>query len=190
MFALDSSGSVGDDNFKLIKDFTKDFLKDIEIGGEHTHVAILTFHNYGEVHIGLMNDFNKRSLFHQIHHLRYPTKYQTNITGALKVLHRDVFSTSGGARRNVPKILIFLTDGQCTRGECEKKKIKESAAKLKDVDGVTVFTIGVGNVNKAELKDISSDPSEQYMFSINSFSELKAKTKEIQQKSLTSMSKL
>ena len=65
--------------------------------------------------------------------------------------------------------------------------VKAAATKLKD-EGVTVFTIGVtDSVNREELEDISSDPSERYMFFAKDFSELKIAVSGLQQKSCTGL---
>ena len=65
--------------------------------------------------------------------------------------------------------------------------MQESATKLKD-EGVTVFTVGVtDHVSHEELEDISSDPSERYMFFAEDFSELKIAVSGLQQKSCTGL---
>lgn len=36
----------------------------------------------------------------------------TNTADGIRYVHEQVFSTSGGARSNVPRIMVVITDGQ------------------------------------------------------------------------------
>merc|ERR1711962_569730 len=182
VFALDASGSVESSGFEQIKEFTRNLVDGFDIGVKDTHVGVLTFSEIGEVQIGLTDAFDKQTLFNKIDNLKY-AGYRTNTNNALEVVSRDMFSLSGGTRQGVTKVLILLTDGKCTL--CGNKGVKDSAMKLKN-EGVTVFTIGVtDDINREELEEISSDPSDRYMFFVKTFSELKMAVRGLQEKSCT-----
>ena len=96
--------------------------------------------------------------------------YRTALDDALRVVHNAMFSLDGGARQGVPQVLIFLTDGRCT--VCTED-LQTAVAPLKDA-GVTIYTVGVTqNINRTELEIISSDPSNKYMYQVETFDQLK-----------------
>ena len=62
VFALDASGSVEEEGYVQIKQFTKELVDGFEIGHDKTHVGVLTFSEYAEKQIGLTDTFNKAEL--------------------------------------------------------------------------------------------------------------------------------
>ena len=67
--------------------------------------------------------------------------------------------TAHGARANVSKIVIVLTDGRSN----EETLTKSAAEKLKKTPGVTVMAIGIGhNVDPVELAAIATDSNHTY----------------------------
>ena len=58
--------------------------------------------------------------------------------------------------------MFFYADGR-SHGD-----IVTPSNALKDV-GVTIYTVGIGNVDVSELRDISSDPDDEHVFLLNSF---------------------
>lgn len=179
---MDASGSVKKSGFEQIKSFTKNLVDGFKFGIRDTHVGIVTFSEVGEVQIGLTDTFDKSELFRKIDELKYDG-FRTNTNDALEVVSSDMFSMSGGTRQGVSKVLILLTDGKCTL--CGNKGVEASAKKLKD-RGVTIFTIGVtDSIDRNELEQISSDPSEKHMFFSRNFEDLKTSIKDLQGRSCT-----
>lgn len=182
VFALDASGSVAQKGFDQIKTFTKSLIDGFQFGSRDTHVGIVTFSEVGKVQIGLTYTFDKTELFDKIDNLEYDG-YRTNTNDALEVVRKDMFSLSGGTRQGVSKVLILLTDGKCTL--CGNKGVETSAKKLKD-EGVTIFTIGVtDSINKEELTQISSQPTDKHMFFVKTFNDLKTSIGGLQEISCT-----
>ena len=64
-------------------------------------------------------------------------------------------------REEVPKILIFITDGRPQ----DKAKVPAAAKSLRD-KGVRVFAIGVGDATREELEEIASQPYDQHIIFI------------------------
>ena len=180
VFALDSSGSVKKSGFEQIKEFTKALVDGFEFGDRYTHVGVLTFSEKGEVQIGLSDTFDKQELFEKINNLKY-TGYRTNTNGALDVIARDMFSTTGGARQGVSKVLILLTDGKCNL--CGKQGVATSASRLKS-EGVNIFAIGVTDyINEKELKEIASKPLFDHVLLVKHFDQLKRNIARLEQRS-------
>ena len=64
-------------------------------------------------------------------------------------------------REEVPKILIFITDGRP-----QDRRIVPAAAKsLRDKE-VRIFAIGVGEATEAELQEIASTPHKDHIIFI------------------------
>ncbi|MGH0138823.1 UNVERIFIED_CONTAM: hypothetical protein FKN15_011844 [Acipenser sinensis] len=81
---------------------------------------------------------------------------------ALKYIGEKVFTKESGMRRNVPKVLVVVTDGR------SQDEVKKSAAILQH-SGYSVFVIGVADVDYAELQNIGSKPSDRHLFIVDDF---------------------
>eukprot|EP00111_Clytia_hemisphaerica_P009100 TCONS_00026700-protein len=168
VFALDASGSVGEEGYEQIKRFAKGIIDQFQIAATKTHVAIVTFSEYGEVQLKLTDSFDKNEIFNRIDNLDYPG-YRTATDDALRVLDQQVFSLSGGMRQGAAQVLIFLTDGKCTL--CEQS-VESAVAPIKE-RGVTIYTVGVTDkINKTELEVIASEPPRDHSFEVAEFDEL------------------
>lgn len=179
VFAIDASGSVKEEGYKQIKEFTKGIIDNFDIGVSKTHVGVVTFSEYAELQIKLTDTFDKNDLYKRIDGLKY-AGYRTALDDALRVVNKEMFANlDGGARQNVPQILIFLTDGKCT--VCTED-LQTVVSPLKD-SGVTIYTIGVTeNINRTELEIISSEPSRNYTFEVDTFKDLKDITENLRHK--------
>ena len=81
-----------------------------------------------------------------------------------------ILIVTGIARPNVAKIAIVLTDGLSAD---ERQTAKESriAQKL----GIKTFAIGIGTgVDMIEIRNIASEPSDDYVFQVADFGSLDA----------------
>ncbi|XP_069138671.1 collagen alpha-4(VI) chain-like [Argopecten irradians] len=91
---------------------------------------------------------------------RIPHLLGSTHTGvALRKLREREFTK---ARKNVTKIAVVLTDGVSS-----DRKETELQAELLKKTGVFVFAVGIGdNPNITELRNIGSEPSDQFVFSV------------------------
>ncbi|KAH0617183.1 hypothetical protein JD844_028986 [Phrynosoma platyrhinos] len=71
----------------------------------------------------------------------------------------------GALRRDAAKVVILMTDGKSS------DSVEEPAGLLKDA-GVTVFTVGIQNADRNELRKIASDPVEEHMLYAQDFHQL------------------
>uniref|UniRef100_A0A673FYM4 Collagen alpha-1(XII) chain n=1 Tax=Sinocyclocheilus rhinocerous TaxID=307959 RepID=A0A673FYM4_9TELE len=81
---------------------------------------------------------------------------------ALKHVYEKVFTLDSGMRRNVPKVVVAVTDGR------SQDEVNKNAAKLQQA-GYSVFVVGVANVDFVELQNIASKPSERHVFVVDDF---------------------
>lgn len=80
----------------------------------------------------------------------------TNTGKALSFAKEKLFSNDAGARPDVPKVLVWVTDG------FSSDDISEPMQLLKDM-GVTVFIVSTGRGNYLELSAAASQPPEKHL---------------------------
>lgn len=118
----------------------------------------------------------------QPEHVEYLTG-NTNTGDAIKFV-TDKGLGAGEARKEVAQIIITITDGLSQ----EPKKTAQAAAEAKR-KGVYMFAVGVGpEVDAQELSDISSDPDEDFVFSVDDYTALASVTKLLAQKTCKAVS--
>ena len=90
----------------------------------------------------------------------------TNTGDAIKYVTKKFSSQE--ARKGVAQIIITVTDGLSQA----PAKTARAAAEARE-DGIYMFAVGVGKyVDDQELKDISSNPDEDFVFSVDNFQAL------------------
>lgn len=157
-FLLDSSGSInnaGKENFQIMKDFIKGIVKSFIIGQSDTTVAVATFSSSGNFKVRF--DFKKYYSAQQINAAIQNVPYdggQTYTGEALTRLRTDLFPL---ARSGISHVLIVLTDGRAHDG------VASPAQQLRDA-GVHIISVGVGDADYKELKEIASDPDSENVF--------------------------
>ena len=93
----------------------------------------------------------------------------TRIDRALKVVDEDLFNESNGARKDITKMLILLTDGSQTKGSdaVDPGKI----AKVLRQRDIHIVSVGIGDeVDVDELTHITGD--EDRVYTVADFDEL------------------
>ncbi|XP_046581490.1 collagen alpha-5(VI) chain-like [Haliotis rubra] len=168
-FLLDVSSSVWIKNFETkVLPFVKDMVSIFDIGSTKTRIGLVTFSNK-TTPIFSLNHFNNREQLQQAlnpERVRY-TGGQTYTSSALAYV-RDHGFASNVARPGVAQVIILVTDGisydpVLTAAEAEKAKRK----------GMYIFAIGVGpDIDYKELRDVSSDPDDRFVFTVTNFSAL------------------
>lgn len=136
VFVMDSSTSVGPRNWMLQLKFLIDLTQPLKIGSKAARVAMVTFNTQPKLVFGFDRYLNSKSLHKAIRKAMF-TEGLTFTGEALKFVLKNLVPKM---RRNVPKLLFLVTDGQ-SNGEVSPvemgKKIKEK--------GVNIFTVGISN---------------------------------------------
>ena len=146
-FILDSSGSVGK-KYKQEKNLIKSLIKAFELAKGGTHAGVVTFSRYATLSIKLNQYFTLSSFDKAVDDIPL-MRGGTRIDRALKLASNELLKPGNGARKNVPKIVILLTDG-LSRG-----KPVPIAEKMRK-DGITIIAVGITQfINKKQLTQIS-----------------------------------
>ncbi|CAM9616713.1 unnamed protein product, partial [Lampetra fluviatilis] len=162
VFLVDGSWSIGDDNFHKVIRFLYGTAGALDkIGPDGAQVAIAQFSDDARTEFLLNSHRDKESLLHTIENMRY--KGGNTKTGrALTHVRDHLFVETGGMRRNVPKVLVVLTDG---RSQDETPII----AREIQLSGVSIFGIGIADADYTELVSIASQPTERHLFFVDDF---------------------
>lgn len=167
VFLVDSSASVGSEEFLNELKFVKKLLADFTVDRHTTRVSVITFSSKSRVvkHIDHMtnpkDDNHKCSLLEEeLPKIEY-TGGGTHTIGAL-IEAQTVFRH---ARPDAKKALFLITDGYSNGGD----PLPE-AEKLKKM-GVEIFTFGIREGNFRELCDMASSKKEEHTYILNTFEE-------------------
>lgn len=71
VFVLDSSGSVGEQNFTVMKEFVKEVIQRMRIGPSASSVGLITFSRYPTVRIHLGDHTDQASLLAAVDNVPY-----------------------------------------------------------------------------------------------------------------------
>ena len=167
-FLIDSSGSLMKSDFHRELKFVEDVVDVFDIAPSKTRVGVIGFSHDANHILTLENGLSKTDLKKKVNKIRH-VGGGTYTADALRMMRLDGFAR-GIARPNVARIAIVVTDGLSAD---ERQTAKE--ARLAHKAGITVFAVGIGNgVDMIEIRNIASDPSDDYMFQVADFASLDA----------------
>ena len=159
IFVLDSSGSVGYNNFQLIKALTYNITNSFEVNPDHIHVGVITYATYTYIRFYLNTYDTKSQVLQAISNLPY-TAGGTYTHTALNAMRTIMFTESKGARpasQGVPRIAIVVTDGAST-----SRSSTLTAAAAMHTAGIIAYSVGIASALEEELQAIATKPSYVY----------------------------
>ena len=149
-FIMDASGSIGDANFQVEKDFVKEVVYAFGVSESGSHAGVITYSDDADLNIRFDEYKRLESFNGAVDNLPY-SKGRTRIDKALQLASSQLFSVGAGMRADVPKIAIVLTDGKQTQA-ADAVALDKAVAPLHAL-GVQVFAIGIGSeVDSNELR--------------------------------------
>ncbi|XP_058146863.1 collagen alpha-5(VI) chain [Dasypus novemcinctus] len=163
MFLVDSSGSIGQENFGKMKTFMKNLLAKIQIGPDKNHIGVVQFSGDSKEEFQLNKYFTLQEISDAIERMILIS--QNTLIGKALNFVAQYFTPAKGARPAVKKFLILITDGEA------QDDVSVPAKELRDKN-VIIFSVGVYGANRAQLKEISGD--DNLVFQVENFDHLKA----------------
>ncbi|XP_023931217.1 cartilage matrix protein, partial [Lingula anatina] len=152
VFLLDGSGSIEPQDFTKAKSFVSDIIRKFEISSRAVHVGLIRFDSEAVVLIRLNEFRSAAQLLQKISQMKN-FGGKTNTGSALQLAGTVLTDHRFGARDNVEKIVIVLTDGRSNKGV----DVGVAAMSLKSKGVAPVIAVGVGGkINRAELQLIAS----------------------------------
>ena len=160
---VDGSGSIeyqGRGNFQRSKDFIVEIVKSFNIGKHETNVALVLYSSKAQVVFNLKKYHKTDYIVRAIQRMSYPGG-GTKTGKALDKVRKYVFKGLPKDRKNIPNVVIVLTDG------LSQDDVSKPARKLRD-DGVTVISLGVGCCyDENELNEMATDPDEKHVLEVS-----------------------
>ncbi|XP_058235769.1 collagen alpha-1(XII) chain isoform X2 [Hemibagrus wyckioides] len=162
VFLIDGSWSIGEDSFHKVRQFVFSIMGAFDvIGPSGMQVAFVQYSDDAKTEFRLNTYDDKGTALSALQLIRY--KGGNTKTGvALKYVYDRVITSDSGMRRNVPKVVVAVTDGR------SQDEVQKNAAKLQHA-GYSVFVVGVADVDFVELQNIASKPSERHVFIVDDF---------------------
>ena len=159
---VDSSASLRNEFHKEVK-FVKSLADQLRISKDGVRMGVVTFSYYAELTIKLSDHTNPESFKRAANKIPL-MKSQTYIDRGLIVTRKELFTEENGDRKDVPNVVILLTDGVQTISRYSVPA--ETIADALRRDGVTVLGIGIGSeVDPKELQRIVGDSENLYLSS-------------------------
>ncbi|CAG2236748.1 unnamed protein product [Mytilus edulis] len=174
-FIINRSNSLSTDDFARAKIFVRNVVSSFDISPNKTRVAVVSYASHAKTEFYLNRYNNKVDLENAISAIPF-VGGSTATSEAIDLATNIIFTPGHGSRNNTPHIMVVITDGNAN-DEIDTRHAAERAHRA----GITVYSIGVGsNINKDTLNNIASKPDCTHVFSVSSYSEIKANLENFQ----------
>ncbi|XP_015213641.2 collagen alpha-1(XXVIII) chain [Lepisosteus oculatus] len=173
VFVIDSSESVGPDNFNVVKDFVNALIDRVSVSRDASRIGVVLYSHINVVVASLHQQLSQEEVKAAVRKMTYLG--EGTYTGSAIKQANQIFQAS---RPGVRKVAIVITDGQADKRDSVKLEVvvRESHA-----TNIEMFVIGVVNKSdtlyqefKNEMNVIASDPDEEHVYLIDDFMTLPA----------------
>ncbi|XP_067373471.1 collagen, type XXVIII, alpha 2a [Channa argus] len=174
VFVIDSSESVGPENFEIIKDFVTRLVDRTTVGHNATRIGLVLYSLEVHLEFHLARYVSKEEVKQAIRKMLYMGE-GTNTGTAIRKATQEAFYS---ARPGVRKVAIVITDGQTDKREPVKLDIAVREAHAANIEMYALGIVNSSDPTQAEflleLNLIASDPDSEHMFLIDDFNTLPA----------------
>lgn len=168
LFIVDSSGSVGDEDFRKELDFVYRTIDSLDIDSGLYNVGLISFSDQARIEFYLNSYLSKEELENATASVKY-VYGSTHTAMAFRVAREAIFTEVNGDRPDAPNLIIMITDGQ---SNINHEETLPQAQMLKD-SGVTILTVAIGfTTHTDELIGMTSKPVQENLFYVDRFSGL------------------
>uniref|UniRef100_A0A8C0IGH9 VWFA domain-containing protein n=1 Tax=Bubo bubo TaxID=30461 RepID=A0A8C0IGH9_BUBBB len=174
VFVIDSSESVGPDNFNIIKTFMKTVIDKVSANHVTTRIGIINFSHKVELVSSLKQYTTKEHLKSAVDKMPYFGEGTYTASAIQKAI--QLFQA---ARPAVRKVAVVITDGQAdTRDKVQLNTVVREA----HATNIEIFVIGIVQMTDPHYDDflremqlIATDPDEEHVYQIDDFMTLSGK---------------
>ncbi|XP_058246793.1 collagen, type XXVIII, alpha 2a isoform X4 [Hemibagrus wyckioides] len=174
VFVIDSSESVGPENFEIIKDFVIALVDRITVGRNATRVGLVLYSLDVHLEFNLARYMTKQDVKQAIRKMPYMGEGTYTGTAIRKATQEAFYS----ARNGVSKVAIVITDGQADKREPVKLDMAVREAHAANIEMYALGIVNTSDPTQAEflreLNLIASDPDSEHMYLIDDFNTLPA----------------
>ncbi|KFQ46898.1 Cartilage matrix protein, partial [Nestor notabilis] len=176
VFIIDSSRSVRPHEFEKVKVFMSRVIEGLDVGPNSTRVGVINYASAVKNEFSLKTYQTKAALLQAVRRIE-PLSTGTMTGLAIQFAISRAFSDSEGARVRSPnfnKVAIVVTDGRPQDG------VQDVAARARAA-GIEIFAIGVGRVDMHTLRQIASQPQDDHVDYVESYSVIEKLTHKFQE---------
>ncbi|ELV11986.1 Cartilage matrix protein [Tupaia chinensis] len=176
VFVVDSSRSVRPVEFEKVKVFLSQVIESLDVGPNATRVGLVNYASAVKQEFPLRAHGSKAALLQAVRRIQ-PLSTGTMTGLAIQFAISKAFSDAEGGRTRSPdisKVAIVVTDGR------PQDSVREVSARAR-AGGIEVFAIGVGRVDKATLRQIASEPPDEHVDYVESYSVIEKLSKKFQE---------
>jgi len=172
VFVIDSSESVGPENFEIIKDFVTRLVDRTTVGRNATRIGLVLYSLEVRLEFNLVRYMSKEDVKQAIRKMPYMGEGTYTGTAIRKATQEAFFSARSGVR----KVAIVITDGQTDKREPVKLDIAVREAHAANIEMYALGIVNSSDPTQAEflqeLNLIASDPDREHMYLIDDFNTL------------------
>ncbi|XP_076799377.1 sushi, von Willebrand factor type A, EGF and pentraxin domain-containing protein 1-like [Clavelina lepadiformis] len=131
---LDSSGSIGAENWEILKSFVQGLINDLEVRFGATKMGLIMYSDVVDPKQQIQLTFNKDAVLRLVGSLQWMAD-ETNTGLALRYARKRIL---GGRqdRKDIPNVVLVMTDGKSDDNAAfQANKLRE--------DGAIVYTVGI-----------------------------------------------
>lgn len=164
VFILDTSSSVGKENFEKIRQWVAKLVESFEIGVDKTRVAVVRYSDRPTAEFNLGRYKTLQEVKRAAGTIRY-LGGNTKTGDAISFTVNNIFTERTGARpaaKGFQKVAILVTDGK-SQDYVLEPSVAAAAA------GVRLFAVGIGEALKEELEEIAAEPKNAHVFHVTDF---------------------
>ncbi|ROL52260.1 Collagen alpha-1(XXVIII) chain [Anabarilius grahami] len=174
VFVIDSSESVGPENFEIIKDFVTALVDRVTVGRNATRIGLILYSLDVHLEFNLARYMTKQDVKKAIRNMPYMGEGTYTGTAIRKATQEAFYS----ARNGVRKVAIVITDGQTDKREPVRLDIAVREAQVANIEMYALGIVNSSDPTQAEflreLNLIASDPDSEHMFLIDDYNTLPA----------------
>ncbi|XP_060566778.1 uncharacterized protein LOC132725621 isoform X26 [Ruditapes philippinarum] len=168
VFILDSSGSVGQDNFYRVLNFTYATIDGLDIDNGRFRVGVTTFSDTSRLDFNLDEFHDKADMEAALKQVVYMYG-NTHTAHALRRARLEMFTMTAGDRPDVPNVIVIITDGQSNVNH----ELTIPEARALKAAGVTIITVAVGFTSEtSELIGLTSPPVSENLIYVQNYESL------------------
>ncbi|TRY92824.1 hypothetical protein DNTS_024890 [Danionella cerebrum] len=168
---VDGSYSIGLHNFAKVRAFLEVLVNSFDIGPNKVQISLVQYSRDPHTEFALNKYHDNAAMVKAVRTFPYRGG-STNTGKAMTYVREKIFVEGRGARDNVPRVMVLITDGKSS------DSFKDPANKLRDAD-VEIFAVGVKDAVRSELEAIANAPADNHVFEVEDFDAFARISKEL-----------
>ncbi|KAG7244369.1 hypothetical protein INR49_002894 [Caranx melampygus] len=170
---VDGSYSIGLQNFAKVRAFLEVLVNSFDIGPNKVQISLVQYSRDPHTEFALNTHHDINAVVKAVRTFPYRGG-STNTGKAMTYVREKIFINSRGARQNVPRVMVLITDGKSS------DSFKDAATNLRNID-VEIFAVGVKDAVRSELEAIANPPADTHVYEVEDFDAFQRISKELTQ---------